>query len=183
MSHNLHALRHRVRHVLGAIAIAALLLALPPMAEGLLAGRPRVADAAPSLGRPAHGDLVARVSAPRLGMNLPVFEGADAETLAQGAGRLTASALPGEARGLQHCVIAVAAEEQAALVAALRLGDILDVKTPFGMRHMKVVERRLVSPHDFSIAPSPRPRVTLAARAATPDGIGPSEGRILVSAE
>jgi LPXTG-site transpeptidase (sortase) family protein len=183
MSHSLHALRHRVRHVLGTIAIAALLLALPPVAQGLFSGRSRVAEAAPSFGRPAHGDLVARVFVPRMGLEFPVLEGADAGTLSRGAGRVEASALPGEARGLQHCVIAVAEEEKAALVAALRLGDIIDVTTPFGMRHMKVVERRLVAPKEFSIAPSERPRVTLAARAASPDGIGPSEGRILVSAE
>ena len=183
MSHSLQTLRQRVRHVVAAVGIAALLLALPPMAEGLFSGRSRVADAAPSLGRPAHGDLVARVSAPRVGLKLAVLEGTDEETLARGAGRVVASALPGEARGLQHCVIAVSEEEEAARIAALRLGDSIDVKTPFGLRHMKVVERRLVSPRYFSIEPSSRPRVTLAARAVSPDGIGPSEGRILVSAE
>jgi LPXTG-site transpeptidase (sortase) family protein len=183
MSHNLHAFRDRIRHMAGAVAIAVLLLALPPAAAGFLAAHARTANASPVLGRPAHGDLVARIAAPRVGLRLEVLEGTDAATLAQGAGRVPASALPGEDRGFQHCVIAISEEEDAARIAALRLGDEIEMKTPFGMRHLRVVERRLVSPRDFTIAPSERPRVTLAARAAAEDGIGPSAGRLLVSAE
>src|SRR6185369_7577635 len=42
------------------------------------------------------GELVARLTVPRLSLDSPVFEGVGADTLSRGAGHLTGTSLPGE---------------------------------------------------------------------------------------
>lgn len=138
--------------------------------------------AAPTLGRICPGDTVARIAVARLQYEAPVREGADAETLAHGPGHVPGTALPGEESGRKHAVIAIARDAGAGFAAQLVLGDLVDLRTPFGARRYRVVARRTVRAEDLRIEPTDEPTLTLIAP-YPPDAVGPAPLRLAVRAE
>ncbi|MFN2385584.1 MAG: hypothetical protein ABR576_04770 [Thermoanaerobaculia bacterium] len=172
------------------------LLATVLLALGLLAGA-RIASAfhgglertekpislpTVPLGRFAEGDLVARVSLPRLGARFEVFEGVETATLARGAGHVPGTSLPGETGGSRHALIAMPRGAAGARLAALRLSDPIEMKTPFGTRRYLVVSRSIHPSGEIPMRPGSRERVTLL----TPypeNPIGPAPLRLAILAE
>jgi sortase A len=170
-------------------------LATVLLAFGLLAGV-RIASAfhgelerekpvdlpAVPLGRFAEGDLVARVVLPRLGTRFDVLEGVETATLARGAGHVPGTSLPGESGGSRHALIAMPRDAAGARLAALRLSDAIEMKTPFGTRRYVVVARSIHPAQEVPLAPGSRERVTLV----TPypeNPIGPAPLRLAILAE
>jgi sortase A len=143
------------------------------------ATRPARARAATRL---ESGELVARLTVPRLALDFPVFEGVEAGTLARGAGHLPGTGLPGEEGESNPCIIAIARGERGAAVASLRLSDRVRLTTSLGPRIYRVTERRVMEPAAFRLGPASSARVVLLAP-FPPDSFGPAPMRLAVALE
>lgn len=178
-------LLRRVFTAAGSLAAAALLLcaagALEMLRPSLSFSQPSP-PGAPPLGRICAGDTIARIAVARLDYEAPVREGADAETLAHGPGHVPGTALPGEESGRKHAVIAIARDAGADVTSALVLGDLIDLRTPFGPRTYRVAARRICKPDDLRIEPTDEPTLTLVAPYPA-DSVGPAPLRLAVRAE
>jgi sortase A len=178
-------LLRRVLAAAGSLLAAAILLAAGGALEivgpslSFSATRP---PAAPPLGRMCPGDTIARIAVARLQYESPVREGADAETLAHGPGHVPGTALPGEESGRKHAVIAIARDAGAEIASQLVLGDLVDLRTPFGARTYRVVSRKAVRVEDLRIGPTDEPALTLVAPYPA-DSVGPAPLRLAVRAE
>jgi sortase A len=136
----------------------------------------------PPLGKICVGDTIARLSIERLGVETPVLEGVDEVTLAQGPGHVPGTALPGEEAGKMHAVIATARDSADPFVGRLVVGDRVEVRTPFGPRSYRVVQRRTVPAGELAIEPTDEPTLTLVAPYPS-DTVGPAPLRLVVRAE
>jgi sortase A len=116
-------------------------------------------EAAAPARAPAHGDLIGRVSIPRLGMSDIVFEGTDDEVLHRGVGHLTGSALPGQPGNV---VLAGHRDSFFRDLRNIRKGDLVDVTTESGTRSYAVESTQVVDPAEIGVeAPTPAPALTL----------------------
>lgn len=176
-----------LRRAFGALAcvtVAGVLFAAAAAVEASRSEvRARKADAShPPLGKICVGDTIARLSIDRIGVETPVREGVDAVTLAQGPGHVPGTALPGEETGRMHAVIATARDTADPFVEKLRVGDRVEVRTPFGPRSYRVVRRSTVAAAELEIEPTDEPTLTLLAPYPS-DSIGPAPLRLVVRAE
>ncbi len=175
----------RLAQALGTVVVACGLLAAARIAEAFYAEAKRegaVMASSPSLARFAEGDMVARVTAPRIGLDFPVLEGVESATLAAGPGHLPGTALPGEDGGSRSSLIAVPRDSGLRSLSDLRLGDLLEMKTPFGSRRYSVAERLILSPEDIRLEAWRRPGVTFLTPFPA-DSLGPAPLRLAIVAE
>jgi sortase A len=179
----LKSLFRRVFAAAGTLLVAAILLIVAGSLEML---RPSFSYSqtppSPTLGRICPGDTIARMSVSRLKYEAPVREGADADTLAQGPGHVPGTALPGEDSGRKHSVIALARDAGAGFVSQLVIGDVVELRTPFGLRSYRVVARSTVKAEDLRIEPTDEPTLTLVAPYPA-DSVGPAPLRLAIRAE
>ena len=164
--------------ILGAGALFAVAGAVESIHPAAVEVRPSVS---PALERVSPGDTVARLSVPRLGLEAAVREGVDADTLFFGPGHVPGTALPGEESRGKNSVIAVARDVGTSFTSELTRGDVLELRTPFGLRSYRVVERRVLRIEDLSIRPTDEPSLTLLS-AYPPDSVGPAPLRLAVRA-
>ncbi len=174
----------RYGRALASVVLGCGILAAAAVGQGLYAGLLRRAIAAPSIafGRLEEGDLVGRITAPRVGLDSPVYEGIQLGTLAQGPGHVPNTPLPGTREDFVNSVIAVSRSEEGDLVCRLRLGDDVEMRTPFGLRRFRVVERRLLEPDNVRFDSRDRARVTLLTP-YPPQELGPAPMRLALSLE
>ena len=163
----------------GALFLAA--GALESLGSRLSFGASRDAVAAP-LGKICNGDTVARIAVPRLRYEGAVREGVDEGTLAYGPGHVPGTALPGDESARKQAVIAVARDVASSFASKLVLGDRVELRTPFGLRTYRVVERRTLKAEELQIAAGRRAALTLLAPYPS-DSIGPAPLRLEVRAE
>jgi LPXTG-site transpeptidase (sortase) family protein len=164
---------------------AGALLTVAGTVEGLRTSIPVFQAEPPAsrpLGRICAGDTVARIAIPRLDVEAPVREGIDEATLAHGPAHVPGTALPGEDSGRKHAVIAIARDSGVSFAAELMLGDRVELRTPFGLRTYRVVERRMLKAEEVRIEPTDEAALTLIAP-YPPDSIGPAPLRLAVRAE
>ncbi len=89
---------------------------------------------------------IARLSAPRLGVEQYIMNDDSGEALAFGAGFMPESAAPG---GAGHSVLAGHRDSHFAFLAELKIGDVLSVENRFGeqreytVRYLQVVDTRV----------------------------------------
>jgi LPXTG-site transpeptidase (sortase) family protein len=171
----------RLGRALTAVVLACGILAAATAAEGLYGSLSRrtAIDHALPFPRLAEGDLVGRLSAPRVGLDAPVYEGIDPATLAQGPGHVPATILPGRSAG---AVIAVSRSRAGERVARLRLGDSVEMRTPFGLRRYHVAERRLLDRESIQLEKIGRGQVTLLTP-YPPEELGPAPSRLVLTLE
>ena len=173
----------RALTVAGTILGAGALFAVAGAVESIHPGAAEARTAgSPALERISPGDTVARLSVPRLGFETAVREGVDSAILSLGPGHVPGTALPGEENRGQNSVIAVARDVGTPFTSELARGDVLELRTPFGLRSYRVVERRVVKIEDVSIRPTDEPSLTLLS-AYPPDSVGPAPLRLAVRAE
>jgi sortase A len=144
-------------------------------------GQPRT-GVPPPLPKMCAGDTVARIAVPRLGFEAAVREGVDESTLAYGPGHVPGTALPGDESVRKQAVIAVARDVAASFAAKLALGDRVELRTPFGLRTYRVVERRTLKADEVRIESKGPPSLTFLAPYPS-DSIGPAPLRLEVRAE
>lgn len=186
-----YPLQERLRHVLATVAVAGGLLTAAHIAQGLHAEAARkdvseIETPAVALASFPSGDLVARLSVERLGLDVPVREGIESDVLARSAGHVPGTALPGES-GERGSIIAIPRNSRWEGAQELRLGDRIEIKTPFGARTYCVVERRVLNPEEirtsaFEKAKGRANRVTFIM-AYPADTLGPAPQRLAVIAE
>ena len=172
----------RAAHVLAAISLAFGILAAAPIAEAFRSTPAsfRAGTARAPLGMFSPGDLVARIAVERLEIDAPVYEGVGSDSLSRGAGHLPGTALPGEdAAALRDTLLAVARDNPASGLAQARVGDTVTMRTPFGVRHYRVAERRVMAPDAIQPTPSEGRTVTIVAP-YPPDAIGPAPLRLAI---
>jgi sortase A len=169
--------------VAGTILAAGALFAVAGAVESFHPGQAEARPGeSPALGRISPGDTVSRLSIPRLGFEAAVREGVDADTLSFGPGHVPGTALPGEESRGKMSVIAVARDVGSPFVSELVRGDVLELRTPFGLRSYRVVERQILRIEDVSIHSTEEPSLTLLS-AYPPDSAGPAPLRLAVRAE
>jgi sortase A len=95
--------------------------------------------------RPRLGETVARLSIPRLGATLFVFEGDSEAELRRGPGHLADSALPGR-RG--NCIIAGHRDTHFRILKDIRPNDDIVLQTDTGQYLYRVNATEIVSPSD-----------------------------------
>lgn len=175
----------RAAHVLAAISLAFGILAAVPMAEAFRSSPTRLAlsrTTPPRLGSFSSGDLVARLAVPRLSIDAPVFEGVEGDAMARGAGHLPGTALPGEEGGRNDTLLAVPRDSAAAKISQARVGDDVTMRTPFGVREYRVIERRVVAPRLVRVSRSRRKRITVVTPYPS-DSVGPAPLRLALVLE
>jgi len=165
--------------ILGAGALFAIAGAVESIHPGATEVRPM---GSPTLERISSGDTVARLSVPRLGFEAAVREGVDADTLFLGPGHVPGTALPGEESRGKNSVIAVARDVGTPFTSELTRGDVIELRTPFGLRSYRVVERRVLRIEDLTMRTTDEGSLTLLS-AYPPDSVGPAPLRLAVRAE
>ncbi len=167
----------------GAMFGAAALFAIAGAVESLQTGRAEANSAdSPYLGRVSPGDTVARLSIPRLDVEAEVREGVDQATLFAGPGHVPGTAMPGDQSRTGNAVIAMARDVGTPFAEDLALGDLIELRTPFGLRSYRVVDRRTLGTDSTELRPTDRASLTLIAPYPS-DSIGPAPLRLAVRAE
>ena len=180
-----HPYIERAAHVLAAVALACCLLAGVPVLDSLRLEKGRDTGSSASgavRARVPEGELVAQITVPRLSLDAPVYEGVGSRMLASGAGHLPGTALPGEDGAGNHSVIAVPRDAAPAVLAKLKVGERVQMRTRFGLKRYRVRERRIVEPDEVRLGPTPLPRVTFVTPYPS-DSIGPAPLRLAVVLE
>jgi sortase A len=132
--------------------LAGQLHALELAAPGHGGGRARLAVAARALARSRRdGQAVAELRIARIGLRTIVVRGTTAADLRQGPGLLAGTPLPG-----QHGTTAIAGHRTTygapfRSLDALRRGDAITLRLPYGTFRYAVEDRRIVQPGDLSV--------------------------------
>lgn len=106
-----------------------------------------------------RGQLLGVIQMPRLGLNVPVVEGSDDESLDLGAGHIPHTALPG-----QHGNAGIAAHRDTCFRALrfVKPGDLILITTPLGAYDYAVAGTQIVLPEDGHVLHrTPAPTLTL----------------------
>jgi sortase A len=109
------------------------------------AGLPKTA---PEIHRPAPGELLGRVTIPRLNMSAVVLEGVDDATLRRSAGHVPSTALPGESGNFS---IAAHRDTLFRPLKDIRVGDEVQFETAQKNLVFHVVSTKIVKPTDVSV--------------------------------
>ena len=113
----------------------------------------RTRQATPNASHPAHrllnhGDVVGRLTIPRLHVSVMVFEGDDAAILKQGAGRIPSTSLPHENGNLG---IAAHRDTYFRPLRLIRPHDLIEFTTPEGVSRYTVTDTEIVRPSDIEV--------------------------------
>lgn len=109
---------------------------------------------------PEAGELVGRISIPRLGVTAIVLEGVDKKSLRRGAGHIPATALPGQEEGN----VGIAAHRDSFFrgLKDIREDDTIELTTLDGTFRYQVEWTKIVKPADVSVLePTDEPALTL----------------------
>jgi LPXTG-site transpeptidase (sortase) family protein len=106
------------------------------------------------------GELVGRLTIPRLGVSAIVLEGVDKKTLRRGAGHIPATALPEQDEG--NVGIAAHRDSHFRALKNIREDDTIELTTLDGTFRYKVEWTKIVKPADVSVLePTDEPALTL----------------------
>lgn len=95
----------------------------------------------------------------RLGIEAPVLEGTDDETLNRGVGHIDDTAKPGDAG---NSGIAGHRDGFFRPLKDARVGDLVEIETPHDVRHYRIERTWVVDPEDVAVLdPTPLPSITL----------------------
>jgi sortase A len=97
---------------------------------------------------PKTGDLIGSLEIPRLGRVIPIIEGTGTEELKIGAGHYIDSVLPGLN---DNSVISGHRDTFFAGFGSLKVGDLLNVSTPYGKYTYYISAFRIVSADDRTV--------------------------------
>ena len=109
---------------------------------------------------PEPGELVGRISIPRLGVSAIVLEGVDKKSLRRGAGHIPATALPDEEEGN----VGIAAHRDSFFrgLKDIQEDDTIELTTLDGTFRYQVEWTKIVKPADVSVLePTDEPALTL----------------------
>jgi sortase A len=113
------------------------------------------------------GDPIGRLRIPRLGLTMMVVQGTDDESLKKGPGRYRGSFLPGEGELIYIAGHRTTYGAPFARIDALRPGDSVVLRVPYGAFRYRVTGHRIVAATDVGVLRS-RHREVLALQACHP---------------
>ena len=122
-------------------------------AQGWLNRTARNLQAVPGAPKPPqrrlkYGDVVGRLSIPRLNLSVMVFEGDDAGILKRGAGHIPATSLPRENGNLG---IAAHRDTYFRPLRLIRPNDVIEFSTPEGVLRYAATDIEIVRPSDIQL--------------------------------
>ncbi|PWU11138.1 MAG: hypothetical protein C5B51_03230 [Terriglobia bacterium] len=95
-----------------------------------------------------HGDVVGRLTIPRLHLSVMVFEGDDSAILKRGAGRIPATSLP---RDNGNLGIAAHRDTYFRPLRLIHPHDVIEFTTPEGISRYTVTDTEIVRPSDIQV--------------------------------
>lgn len=95
-----------------------------------------------------HGDVLGRLTIPRLNLSVMVFEGDDAAILKRGAGRIPATSLPHENGNLG---IAAHRDTYFRPLRLIRPHDVIEFTSPEGVSRYAVTDIEIVPPSEVGV--------------------------------
>ena len=114
-----------------------------------------------------RGDAIGRLRVPRIGLNVIVVNGTDANTLKKGPGRYLGSFVPGEGKLVYVAGHRTTYGAPFSHIDALRRGDRVMLEMPYATFVYVVTGHRIVAATELSVLKS-RGRETLALQACHP---------------
>ena len=145
----------------GLAAVCAILLAAP---AAPLPPTRREPPASETRGRLEEGEVVGRLQIPRLGLDVPIFEGVSDATLHKGPGHIPETTWPAPGpNGRGNCVITGHRDASFLPLRRARAGDLVRVTDTRGLaRTFHLTYRRIVLPEAYSVTnQTRRARLTL----------------------
>jgi sortase A len=124
-------------------------------------------------------EIVGRLDAPRVGLDVIVLRGTDSRTLRRGPGWLTTSAVPG-ASG--NAVIAAHRDTHFRSLRGIHTGDALWLRTANGSFHYTVTWIAVVEPDDVAVLEPTRERALTLVTCFPFSYVGPAPRRFVVRA-
>ncbi|MGD6903305.1 class D sortase [Bacillus infantis] len=115
---------------------------------------------------PAAGEKFGEIAFPKLGIAIPVFEGADEDQLAKGVGHFSESVLPGENN---NSVLSGHRDTVFRRLGEVKKGDVMVVKTTAGSFTYRVEKIRIVDADDRTVI-VPKPEASLTVTTCYPFG-------------
>jgi sortase A len=97
-----------------------------------------------------HGEAIARIQVPRLGLNMIVVNGTDADSLSSGPGRDLRSFMPGEGKLVYIAGHRTTYLAPFANIDVLREGDPVTLSLPYGVFHYRITGHVIVPADDVS---------------------------------
>jgi sortase A len=125
-----------------------------------------------------RGQLLGVIQAPRLGLAIPLVEGADDDTLDKGAGHIPHTAFPGH-----HGNAGVAAHRDTSFRALVEPGDQIVITTPAGSYVYQVSGTEIVLPNDVRVLHRTRNRSLTLVTCYPFFYVGHAPKRFIVHAE
>ncbi|WP_047980850.1 class D sortase [Ornithinibacillus contaminans] len=129
---------------------------------------------------PATGETIGILYIPKLGEELPIIEGTDADELAKGVGHYKGTAFP-----TQHDQIVLSGHRDTVFrrMGELELGDILTVKLPYGSFSYEIVHTKVVDADDRTVIVPTAPNEVLTVTTCYPfNYIGDAPERYIITA-
>lgn len=130
--------------------------------------------------RPKQGEMIGKLTIPKLEANLPIYHGTDEDELEKGVGHFSGSVLPGER---DNSVLSGHRDTVFRKLGDVGKGDLLVVSTEAGNFTYKVRRVRIVDADDRTVI-VPTPRATLTVSTCYPfNFIGDAPERYILVAD
>ncbi|MFY9550759.1 MAG: class D sortase, partial [Thermoanaerobaculia bacterium] len=111
---------------------------------------------------PAGADTRLRITIPRLGVDLAVFEGVSEQALRRGPGHLPGTPCPGLSSSSGNCVLTGHRDSFFRPLSRARAGDLVVLRSNGKSKRYRLVKRLVVSPEETYVAgPTSDARLTL----------------------
>ena len=128
--------------------------------KSLTAERASIARAARRYRQTARrGQAIGRLRVPRMGVNMIMVNGTDADTLKKGPGRDQRTFMPGENRLVYIAGHRTTYSAPFSSINSLRKGDRVTIEVPYGRFIYSMTHHRIVVSTDLSVLRSPRHEV------------------------
>jgi sortase A len=106
-----------------------------------------------------RGQAIGRLRVPRMGVNMIIVNGTDADTLKKGPGRDRRTFMPGENRLVYIAGHRTTYSAPFSDINSLRTGDRITIEVPYGRFIYSMTRHRIVASTDLSVLRSPRHEV------------------------
>ena len=116
--------------------------------RSILARRPVSTASSPVHHRVSLGDVLGRLTIPRLNLSVMVFEGDDAAVLKQGGGHIPGTSLPDE---IGNFGIAAHRDTYFRPLRSILPNDLIEFMTPKGVSRYTVTDTAIVRPSDIQV--------------------------------
>jgi sortase A len=107
----------------------------------------------------ARGQAIGRLRVPRMGVNMIIVNGTDADTLKKGPGRDHRTFMPGENRLVYIAGHRTTYSAPFSSINSMRKGDRVTIEVPYGRFIYSMTRHRIVASTDLSVLRSPRHEV------------------------